>query len=461
MNESFKKYLIIPYCRENENQFGKGINLGVEGANIHYNPHKLSRILRIFNTLLDEKSLDRNLYMIRNDGSVNSEANIAELLELTQVKREPVPGHEDFVELLYRSKIDPQLIFNYELRHKLREMYRYRKTDSKNINNNNNNHRNNSINNQSNLPANSSENIGQSAAYSEGPPSTSAAAIGVNSDQNHQNQSPTDNPDVQDANNHENIEESEQVHDGFNVLADENDEIIPTEQPVSSQQTNEIDPIVPNQQQTRTYPKQIDRISSENIQNETLRDNNETNHVYRSSKKRKYNFLNNDDNDDLNQPEISKKVDEKAILSDVQSQNWYSLSDEESSNKSPVQDKAESFSSEDNGLDSHKPTENSNILNVINDWEVIDPVGNRRDNSARSGRKRKLVLHSDDSQIFSAKKIKTNNKLMPKSAKRKYIKKAKPSVANSWTTLSPARITRSVKKRNITDDSDVPNKISK
>ena len=121
---NFKKYIILPYNKLNENQLGGGSQTS--------NLVKLSRILKIFIALLTNKSFDENFYIYRLDGTVNVDANLAELLELTQVRRDPVKGLEDFVYQLYKSKIDPQLIFNYELRHRLRSLYEYKENSGAN-----------------------------------------------------------------------------------------------------------------------------------------------------------------------------------------------------------------------------------------------------------------------------------------------------------------------------------------
>jgi len=90
------------------------------GGSLGFSLNKLLRILKIFQSLVSNKSFDDNLNLFDKDGQPNTNANIAELLELTQTKQDRVVGLDDFVYQLSRANIDLNLISNTNIKERLR-----------------------------------------------------------------------------------------------------------------------------------------------------------------------------------------------------------------------------------------------------------------------------------------------------------------------------------------------------
>lgn len=81
---------------------------------------RLMRMLKIFESLLKIKAFDDNYHILKNDGSPNNQANLVDLLELTQTKHDRLEGLDDFVEALIKSNIDLSLIVNSNIRERIR-----------------------------------------------------------------------------------------------------------------------------------------------------------------------------------------------------------------------------------------------------------------------------------------------------------------------------------------------------
>jgi hypothetical protein len=91
-----------------------------EGGNINDSLSRLMRILRIFFALLQVKAFDDDFKLLKPDGTPMHQANIGELLELTQSKQDRITGLDEFVEQLIKANIDLNLIINHNIRERLR-----------------------------------------------------------------------------------------------------------------------------------------------------------------------------------------------------------------------------------------------------------------------------------------------------------------------------------------------------
>ena len=90
------------------------------GGNFPQSPNRTLRILKIFKTLANNNSFDDNFNLFKQDGTINQDADIVELLELTQSKQDRITGLEDFVYQLIKANIDLNLILNTNIKERLR-----------------------------------------------------------------------------------------------------------------------------------------------------------------------------------------------------------------------------------------------------------------------------------------------------------------------------------------------------
>jgi hypothetical protein len=106
MNEEVKSFQIIPNV---DNQYGGNMSL-----------NSFIRMLKIFKSLDTIHAFDDNFYLLKQDGTVNENANLPELLELTQTKQERLEGIDDFISQLIKANIDLNLIINNNIKERLR-----------------------------------------------------------------------------------------------------------------------------------------------------------------------------------------------------------------------------------------------------------------------------------------------------------------------------------------------------
>jgi hypothetical protein len=90
------------------------------GGSFPITPNKMIRILKIFLSLERSGAFDENLNLLKPDGTPNLEANISDLLELTQNKQEKVDGQEDLVHALIKANTELNLIPNSNIKERIR-----------------------------------------------------------------------------------------------------------------------------------------------------------------------------------------------------------------------------------------------------------------------------------------------------------------------------------------------------
>ena len=90
------------------------------GGSFPYSINRLKRILQIFLSLANNNALDKDLNLLKSDGSKSENADLGELLALTQTKQDRITGLEDFVYQLMRANIDLNLIMNSNIKERLR-----------------------------------------------------------------------------------------------------------------------------------------------------------------------------------------------------------------------------------------------------------------------------------------------------------------------------------------------------
>ena len=109
MTSQVKSYQIIPNNKIEQ-----------EGGDYQFTATRLMRIIKIFLTLFINNSFDNDLNLLKQDGTPNKEAKLAELLELTQTKHDRITGLDDFVNQLIKAKVDLNLILNSNIKDRLR-----------------------------------------------------------------------------------------------------------------------------------------------------------------------------------------------------------------------------------------------------------------------------------------------------------------------------------------------------
>lgn len=101
-----------------------------DGGSFPLSLNRRMNILKIFLTLAYNNAFDANLNLLKEDGSPNTNANVAELLEYTQSKQDRIDGLDDFITQLLRTNIDLNLIINANIKERLRASRERRNTSN-------------------------------------------------------------------------------------------------------------------------------------------------------------------------------------------------------------------------------------------------------------------------------------------------------------------------------------------
>jgi len=105
-----------------ENSYEKAVREKMKPRPTINHNDRQTRIIKIALKLAQINGFNDDLNVKREDGTFNTNSNIAKLLSLTQIRVKNVEGMPELIRLLHQAKIDPNYIVNEMVRSRLLEL---------------------------------------------------------------------------------------------------------------------------------------------------------------------------------------------------------------------------------------------------------------------------------------------------------------------------------------------------